>query len=111
MSTVTPAATPVPATGTASAGVGLARAAIISAFLALAALAVAVAVLWQPWSERNQIGYTDIAPHRDTWLGTVVNGLGFAVVGIALGLAVCVRVLRRGSTWANIGAVASGLAA
>jgi len=107
MSTVTPEAIPISA---APLGITRARSAIISAFLALGALAVAATVLWQPMGERNQIGYADIASQRDAaWLGTVVNGLAFAPVGVALGLAVCVLAPRRGSTWANIGAIVTGL--
>jgi hypothetical protein len=101
MSTVTPATASVPTVSTATAGASRVRAAIISAFLSLGAVAVSVLVLWQPWGERNQMGYADIAPHRDAaW---------FAAVGITLGLAVCTLAPVRGSTWANIGAVLSGL--
>ena len=112
MATATPAATSTPAVAATTSGLSRARAAIIAAALSAGAVAVAVSVLWQPWGKRNQIGYADIAPHSDAaWLGTVVNGLGFATVGVTLGLAVCVLAPRRGSTWANIGAVVSGLGA
>jgi hypothetical protein len=108
MSTVTPVATSVSTVPTAC--VSRVRAAIISAVLTLGALAVAVVVLWQPWGARNALGYADIAPHRDAaWIGAIVDGLGFAAIGIALGLAVCVLAPTRGSTWANIGAVLAGL--
>lgn len=51
----------------------------------------------------------DIAPHRDAaWLGAVIDGLGYAAVGIALGLAVCALAPARGSTWATVGAVVTG---
>lgn len=110
MSTSSPAATSVPAVSTAPAGVSRVRAAIVSAFLTLGAVAVAVVVLWQPWGERDHLGYADIAPHRDAaWLGAIIDGLGFAAVGIALGLAVCLLAPARGSRWANAGAVATGL--
>jgi hypothetical protein len=108
MSTVTPAATSVPVAA-APAIVSRVRAAIVSAILTLGAIAVAVVVLWQPWGERNHLGYADIAPHRDAaWLGAVIDGLGFAAVAVALGLAVCMLAPARGSTWANIGAVVTG---
>jgi hypothetical protein len=108
MATGTSAATSVSTMAAASVRVGLARAAIIA--LALSIGVVAVAVLWQPWGERNQIGYADIAPHRDAaWLGAVVNGFGFATIGVTLGLAVCMLAPRRGSTWANVGAVLTGI--
>jgi hypothetical protein len=83
-----------------------ARAAIVSTVLALGALAVAAVVLWQPWGERDALGYADIAPHRDAaWLGTLVDGLAFAAVGVALGLAVCRLAPARGAVWANVGAL------
>jgi hypothetical protein len=109
MSTVTPAATSAPVVS-APAGVSRVRAAIVSTVLTLGAMAVAVVVLWQPWGERDHLGYADIAPHRDAaWLGAIIDGLGFAAVAIALGLAVCMLAPARGSTWANIGAVVTGL--
>lgn len=87
-----------------------ARAVTVSAFLGLGAVAVAVAVLWQPWGERDALGYADIAPHRDAaWLGTMIDGLAFAVVGVTLGLAVCRLARARGSAWATVGAAMTGL--
>jgi hypothetical protein len=87
-----------------------ARAAIVSTFLALGAAVIAVLVLWQPWGERDALGYADLAPHRDAaWLGTLADGLAFAVVGAALGLAVCLLAPARGAAWANIGAVMTTL--
>ncbi|GIE97611.1 hypothetical protein [Paractinoplanes rishiriensis] len=99
-----------PSTTVTPAGPGTARATLIATLLSLASLAVAVVVLWQPWGERDALGYADIAPHRDAaWLGTLVDGLAFAVVGVTLGLAVCILAPKRGSTPAAIGAVATGL--
>lgn len=104
MSTHTAAVTAAPARAAAP------RAAIVSAFLALGAAVVAVLVLWQPWGERDALGYADLAPHRDAaWLGALADGLAFAVVGIALGLAVCRLAPARGATWANAGAVMTAL--
>jgi hypothetical protein len=108
MSTVIPTtATPTTPTST---GAGRARAAIVAALLTLGALAVAVVVLWQPWGGRDQLAYADIAPHADAaWLGALIDGLGFAAIGIALGLAVCMLVPAKGSTLANVGAVMTGI--
>jgi hypothetical protein len=90
--------------------VGRVRAAIVSGCLALGAIAVAVLVVWQPWGERDHLGYADLAPHRDAaWLGAIVDGLGIAAIGIAFGLAVCRLAPARGSTLANIGAVLAGI--
>jgi hypothetical protein len=110
MSTVTPAATAAPAVSPAATGLSRSRAATVSALLTLGAVAVAVVVLWQPWGERNRLGYADIAPNRDgAWLGTLIDGLGFAAAGVALGLAVCLLAPARGSVLANVGAVMTGL--
>jgi hypothetical protein len=87
-----------------------ARAAIVAAVLTLGAIAVAAVVVWQPWGERDHLGYADLAPHRDAaWLGTLFDGLGYAAIGIALGLAVCMLAPGRGSTLAATGAVMTGL--
>jgi hypothetical protein len=86
------------------------RAATVSVLLTLGALVLAVVVLWQPWGERDQLGYADLAPHRDAaWLGAVVDGLAFAVVCVALALAVCRLAPARGWVWATVGAVITGL--
>jgi hypothetical protein len=108
MSTVTPAGTS--AVSAASTGTGRVRAAIVASLLTLGAVIVAVVVLWQPWGERDHLSYADIAPHRDAaWLGLVIDGLGFATIAVALGLAVCRLAPARGSAWANIGTVVTGL--
>lgn len=105
MSTLTPATSPA-TRAPAPAGV---RGGTVSALLTVGALAVAGVVLWQPWGERDHLGYADIAPHRDAaWLGAVIDGFGYAAVGIALGLAVCALAPGRGSTWATVGAVLTG---
>ena len=89
---------------------GSARSAIVATLLTLGCIASAVVVLWQPWGERDSLSYADIAPNRDAaWLGAVVDGLGFAAIGIALGLAVCMLARRRGAVWANVGAVMCGI--
>ncbi len=107
MATVTSPARTAPAV--APAGISRARAVIVAALLTLGAVAVAAMVLWQPWGERNQLGYGDIAPHRDAaWLGLLIDGIGVATLGIALGIATCMLVTARGSAWANTGAVLAG---
>jgi hypothetical protein len=67
-------------------------------------------VLWQPWGERNAISYADLAPNRDAgWLGGLLDGVAFGVVGVTLGLVVCVVAPARGAVWATAGAVLTGL--
>src|SRR6185295_12000224 len=78
----------------------------VSAVLALGAVAIAVIVLWQPWGERDALSYEDIAPHRDAaWLGTLVDGLAIAAVGVTLALAVCRLVRARGAALATFGSL------
>lgn len=86
------------------------RIGIVATLLILGSLAAAVLVVWQPWGQRNALGYADIAPNRDAaWLGMLVDGLAIAVVGVTLGLAACRLTPRRGGVWASIGAVLAGL--
>jgi hypothetical protein len=104
MSTVT-ATVPV----ASSIGVNRARVAIVAVVLTVAAIALAVTVLWQPWGERDALGYADLAPHRDAaWLGALIDGLSFAALGITLGIAVCLLAPARGAVLANVGAVLTG---
>jgi len=104
--TLSPAATTTSAAATA----GRVRAAVVSILLTLGAVVLAVLVLWQPWGERDHLGYADLAPHRDAaWLGAVADGLAFAVLYVALGLAVCRLAGGRGWVWATVGAVVTGL--
>jgi hypothetical protein len=110
MSTTASPAVSVTAASTAPTGTGRARRAIVSAILAIGAVTVAVLVLWQPWGERDHLGYAEIAPHRDAaWLGGIADGLAFAAIGVALGLAVCLLAPVRGAVWANVGAVLTGI--
>ena len=100
--TATPAVT--------STGTDRARAAIVSSLLALGAITSAILVLWQPWGERDHLGYADLAPHRDAaWLGALADGLAIAAIGVALGIAVCRLAPSRGAIWANVGAVMTGI--
>jgi hypothetical protein len=85
------------------------RPAILAALLALGALVIAAMVLWQPWGERDAIAYADLAPNRDAgWLGSLLDGVAFGVVGVTLGLAVCLLAPARGAVWATVGAVTTG---
>jgi hypothetical protein len=107
MSTLTPEAVTTTATPSATDRV---RTAIVSATLALGAVAVALIVLWQPWGERDALSYAEIQPHRDAaWLGTMVDGLAIAAIGVTLGLVVCRLVAGRGAALATIGAVLTGV--
>jgi len=93
----------------ASTGVNRARVAIVAAVLTAAAITLAVTVLWQPWGERDALTYADLAPHRDAaWLGVLFDGIGFAALGITLGIAVCLLAPARGAVWATVGAVLTG---
>jgi uncharacterized membrane protein len=86
------------------------RATIVALILAIGAIASAIVVLWQPWQERDQFSYAALASVRDAvWAGSIIDGLALAAVGVTLGLAVCLLAPARGSVWANIGAVLSGL--
>jgi hypothetical protein len=86
------------------------RAAIVSGVLALGAVVVAVIVLWQPWGERDALAYDDLAPHRDgAWLGSLVDGLALAAIGVTLAIAVCRLAPGRGAALATVGGVLTGL--
>jgi hypothetical protein len=106
-----PSTTAAPAAGfRVSAGAGQARVAIAALALTLGAVATAAAVLWRPWGERNDFAYASLAPVRDAaWAGSVLDGLGIAAAGIALGIAVCLLAPARGAVWATTGAVLTGL--
>jgi hypothetical protein len=102
MSTVLPTTT-APAT---TVPVGRTRATIVAVAIALGSIAVAVLVLWRPGVPRNDFNYADVAAVRDAvWANNLVDGLGFAVAGVALALAVCMLARARGAAWANVGAV------
>src|SRR5262245_61016796 len=102
--TLTPDTTSVPS------GTARIRAATVSAILAVGAFTVAVLVLWQPWGERDHLSYADIEPHRDAaWLGTLLDGLALAAIGVAFGIAVCRLVpAARGAAVATVGALLTG---
>lgn len=86
------------------------RTALVASALAVSAAAVASVLLWHPWPVRNRFGYGDIAPIRDgMWTGIVIDALAFAVLGVALSLAVCMLARSRGAVWATVGAVVTSL--
>jgi hypothetical protein len=90
--------------------IGRARTAIVALALAVGALGSALVTVWQPWQERDQFGYAVLAPVRDgVWAGAIIEALATAVMGFALGVAVCRLVPRRGAVWATVGAVLTGL--
>jgi hypothetical protein len=95
---------------TVPSGTSRVRAAILSVILAAGAVAIAAMVLWQPWGERDHLSYADLEPNRDAmWLGTLIDGLAFAAVGVTLAIAVCKLVpAGRGAALATIGAVLTG---
>ena len=87
-----------------------ARITIVALALAAGAAAVITVLAWKPWPGRDDFAYADLAPVRDAaWAGAVIDGIGFAVGGVALGLAVCLLAPSRGSVWATAGAVAGSL--
>jgi hypothetical protein len=107
MSTLTPEAV---STTVAPSAADRIRAAIVSTVLALGAVTVAVIVLWQPWGERDALSYDDLAPHRDgAWLGSLVDGLAIAAIGVTLAIAVCRLAPKRGAALATIGGVLTGI--
>jgi hypothetical protein len=89
---------------------GTVRRTIIASALAVAATAEVVVLLAHPWEERNEFGYTQLAPIRDaTWWTLVADAVALAVVGLSLSLVVCRLARSRGAVLANVGAVAATL--
>jgi len=94
-----------PAVGDPAGSAGTLRPRLVAGTLALAATTVAGVLLVRPWPERDAFDYGQVAPSRDSiWLGVMVDGLAFALVGITLALVVSGLVRARGATWATIGA-------
>ena len=86
------------------------RAAIVATALTLGSLAVALMLVLAPGYQMDDFTYADIVASRDSaWTMYLVDGLGFAVAGVALALAVCMLARARGAAWANIGAVLTAL--
>lgn len=81
------------------------RETIVATGLMLGSAMVAFALMWHPWPERNDLSYASFATRRDAaWVGALIDHAGFALVAIALPIAVCMLVTARGATVANIGA-------
>jgi hypothetical protein len=82
------------------------REGIVAVALTLGSLAVAILLIWSPGLPNEDFTYADLAPARDaTWATLLFDGLGFAIAGAALALAVCMLARSRGAIWANVGAV------
>ena len=100
------ALTPTP-TAQATAGVRPRRAPLMGVVpLVLGAVTSAVLLLLTPWGERNEIGYSAVAPIRDAfWVGILLDGL--AMVAVTLGLSIVVHrlVVRAGAVLARLGSV------
>jgi hypothetical protein len=79
---------------------------IVAAALALGSLTVVILLIFADGLPDKHFTYADVAPGRDaTWAALLVDGLGFAVAGIALALAVAQLARSRGAAWANTGAI------
>lgn len=87
------------------------RVTVIAVVLAVGAIVSAAFSIWHPEPDANdEFGYGVMAPIRTSWWAWhVVGGFGTAVGTIALGLAVCLLVRRRGSAWATGGAIVTSL--
>lgn len=82
------------------------RARVVAAALTAGAALVVTVLIWQPWPGRNNFAYADLAPVRDAaWTGALVDGVGLAALGIALGIAVCLLTPGRGRVIATLAAV------
>ena len=91
-------------------GVTRSRRMVVATALTVGAAAIAAMLVVRPWGERDELAYADLSPVRDgMWAGILVDALGFAVVGVCLGLAVCGLARTRGATWATVGALFTGL--
>lgn len=82
------------------------RALVVSVVLVVAALVAAVNLLARPLAAADVDRYEALAPARDAvWTFSLVGGFATGVAYVALGLAVCMLVPRRGAAWATVGAV------
>ena len=82
-----------------------ARVTAVAVALTLGSSLVISMLLWHPWPDRDDISYGAFAPIRDTaWLGLILDSIGYATAGIALGVAVCLLVRERGAFTATMGA-------
>ena len=99
-----PSSTTVPLTPDPGATRTLARA--LAVVTSLGALAVVAVLVWRPWVDRNAFGYGDIAPRRNAiWAGSLIDGLGFALAAVGVGIAACWLAQGRGRGFAVPGAL------
>ncbi len=83
---------------------------LVAAGLALGAAAVSAVLVWHPWESRDQFGYADLEPIRDSlWQAVVVDAVAYAVVAVAFSIVVCLLARTRGAVWATVGAALSTL--
>jgi hypothetical protein len=83
-----------------------ARALVVSVVLAVAAIVAAVNLLARPLAAVDTDSLSALAPARDAvWTFALVGGFTTAVAFVAVGLAVCMLVPRRGAALATAGAL------
>jgi Domain of unknown function (DUF4386) len=86
------------------------RAPVVAAVLVVAVLIAAVNLLARPLAATDVDRYASLAPARDAvWTFSLVAGFATGVAYIAVGLAVCMLVQRRGAAWATAGALLTAL--
>lgn len=86
------------------------RAALLWAVLGLSALAVAANLLLRPIPALEFEQFAAVQAARDgVWLFGLVSGFGTAVAYVAYGLTVCLLAPARGSVFATLGALCTGL--
>ena len=87
-----------------------ARGGIIAAGLAVAAAAEAAVLVFHPWEERDEFGYSQVAGIRDAlWTTLLVDAIAFALIGLTLSVIVTTLAPSRGAAWAKAGGVAATL--
>lgn len=83
-----------------------ARSIVGAAVLAATATVQIVLLVIRPWGQRNHLSYDDVEPIRDRlWTGSLVSGLTFCILAVALAHIVCSVVRSRGSMLATAGAL------
>jgi hypothetical protein len=83
---------------------------VVAVCLAVGALTAAVTMLARPLPAEDFSNLSAVTPVRDAvWVFGLVEGLGAAVAYLCAGLAVCLLTRDRGSVWATVGAVLTGL--
>lgn len=87
---------------------------VVAGALAAAALTVAALLITTPWGDRYDSGADEVIDYESlravpdgAWIGMLVDGLAFALLGISLGLVVCHLVRGRGRLAALLGALSA----